>query len=44
LVFDANGNLVKEAEQVNSGEEIRARLARGEILATVKKASNHEEH
>jgi exodeoxyribonuclease VII large subunit len=44
LVFDANGNLVKEAEQVNSGEEIRARLARGEILATVKKALNHEEH
>jgi exonuclease VII large subunit len=43
-VFDANGNLVKEAEQVNSGEEIRARLARGEILATVKKALNHEEH
>jgi exodeoxyribonuclease VII large subunit len=43
LVFDANGNLVKDAEQVNSGEQIRARLARGEILATVKKALNHEE-
>ena len=36
LVFDANGNLVKNAEQVQSGDEISARLARGRIKATVK--------
>jgi exodeoxyribonuclease VII large subunit len=38
LVFDANGKLVKDAEQVNAGEDIRARVARGEIEATVKKS------
>ena len=36
LVFDAKGNLVKNAEQVRSGDEISARLARGRIKATVK--------
>jgi exodeoxyribonuclease VII large subunit len=39
LVFDSVGRLVKDAAQVNAGEEIRARLARGEITATVKKAA-----
>ena len=38
LVFDASGNVVKHAAQVNTGDEIRARVARGEITATVKKA------
>jgi exonuclease VII large subunit len=35
-VFDAKGNLVKNAAQVQSGDEISARLARGRIQATVK--------
>jgi len=38
LVFDSSGTLVKDAEQVKAGEEISARVARGEIRATVKKA------
>jgi exodeoxyribonuclease VII large subunit len=37
LVFDSSGNLVKDAAQVNAGDEITARLAKGEIRATVKK-------
>jgi exodeoxyribonuclease VII large subunit len=36
LVFDASGQLVKDAAQVGAGDEIRARLARGEIRAVVK--------
>jgi exodeoxyribonuclease VII large subunit len=36
LVFDGAGRLLKDAEQVTEGDEIRARLARGEIRATVK--------
>jgi exodeoxyribonuclease VII large subunit len=36
LVFDGKGRLVKDAGAVNVGEEIRARVARGEIAATVK--------
>jgi exodeoxyribonuclease VII large subunit len=39
LVFDGAGQLVKDAEQVKAGEDIRARVARGEIRATVKKAT-----
>ncbi len=35
LVFDASGKLVKDAEQVQAGDTIRARVARGEISATV---------
>ena len=38
LVFDSSGNLVKNSEQVQAGEEIRARVARGEIKAVVKKS------
>jgi exodeoxyribonuclease VII large subunit len=38
LVFDAEGKLVKDAGQVKVGDEIRARVARGEIRATVKRA------
>jgi exodeoxyribonuclease VII large subunit len=37
LVFDASGKLVKDAKRAKAGEEIRARVARGEIRATVKK-------
>jgi exodeoxyribonuclease VII large subunit len=36
LVFDGEGKLVKDAAQVKAGEEIRARVARGEIEAVVK--------
>jgi ribosomal 50S subunit-recycling heat shock protein len=32
--------LVKDAAQVNPGEEIRARVARGEIRATVKETAD----
>jgi exodeoxyribonuclease VII large subunit len=37
LVFDAAGNLVKDAAQVKSGDEITAQVAKGKIVATVKK-------
>ncbi len=37
LVFDSNGKLVKDAADVEAGEEIVARLARGEIRAEAKK-------
>src|SRR5581483_10486615 len=37
LVFDQQGKLVKDSSQVRPGEEISARLARGELSATVKK-------
>ncbi|HEY5163556.1 MAG TPA: exodeoxyribonuclease VII large subunit [Terriglobales bacterium] len=36
LVFDSAGNLVKEAKQVKPGEEIRARVHRGQIRARVE--------
>jgi exodeoxyribonuclease VII large subunit len=39
LVFDAEGKLVKDAAQVKAGEEIRARVAKGEIRSTVKRVS-----
>ena len=39
LVFDSSGKLVKDAAQVKAGDEIRARVARGEIDATVKRTS-----
>src|SRR5579864_593330 len=39
LVFDSSGTLVKDAAQVKVGEDIRARVARGELDATVKKTS-----
>jgi exodeoxyribonuclease VII large subunit len=37
LVFDAGGHLVKDAGTVREGEEIRTRVAQGEIESTVKK-------
>src|SRR5579872_4269318 len=36
LVFDASGQLVKDASQVKAGDDISARIARGEIRAVVK--------
>jgi exodeoxyribonuclease VII large subunit len=39
LVFDGTGQLVKDAAQVKVGEEISARVARGEIRATVKRTT-----
>jgi exodeoxyribonuclease VII large subunit len=39
LVFDSSGKLVKDAAQVKVGEDVTARLARGQIAATVKKKS-----
>jgi exodeoxyribonuclease VII large subunit len=38
LVFDGAGHLLKDAAQVNAGDEITARLARGEIHARVKQS------
>jgi exodeoxyribonuclease VII large subunit len=40
LVFDASGKLLKDADRVKPGDEITARLARGEISAQVKKNSS----
>lgn len=37
LVFDSSGNLLKDVAWVEPGQEISARLARGEIQATVTK-------
>jgi exodeoxyribonuclease VII large subunit len=37
LVFDAGGKLLKDARQVKVGDEISARLARGEIRAAINK-------
>jgi exodeoxyribonuclease VII large subunit len=36
VVFDDSGALVKDAAQVNKGDSIRARVARGEIKARVE--------
>ncbi len=38
LVFDSSGQLIKDAAKLTAGEEIRARLAKGEIQANVSKA------
>jgi exodeoxyribonuclease VII large subunit len=39
LVFDSNGKLLKDATAVKEGDEIKARLAHGEIQAAVTKKS-----
>jgi exodeoxyribonuclease VII large subunit len=39
LVFDAKGNLVKDAKSVSPGDNITARLARGTIAAVVRRQS-----
>src|SRR3954468_15153735 len=40
LVFDAAGNLVKDAARLRAGEEITAQVAKGKIAATVKKTES----
>jgi len=42
LVFDRNGKLLKDPASVDVGDEISARLARGEIHASVTKKRPHE--
>jgi exodeoxyribonuclease VII large subunit len=37
LLFDSSGQLLKDARRVEPGQEISARLARGELQATVTK-------
>jgi exodeoxyribonuclease VII large subunit len=39
LIFDSGGNLVKDSRQVEAGEPISARLARGSLVARVEKTS-----
>jgi exodeoxyribonuclease VII large subunit len=39
LVFDSSGRLLKEAGQVEVGDEISARLAKGTLTASVRKRS-----
>jgi exodeoxyribonuclease VII large subunit len=39
LVFDSSGKLVKDAARVKVGEDVTARLARGQIAATIKNKS-----
>ena len=40
LVFDANGNLVKDTRQLQVADSLRTRLARGEFTSEVKKIEN----
>jgi exodeoxyribonuclease VII large subunit len=40
LVFDSAGKLLKDARLAKPGSDITARLAHGEIAATVKKAKH----
>jgi exodeoxyribonuclease VII large subunit len=40
LVFDAGGRLVKDATRLQRGQEISARVARGSVVAEVKKTSS----
>jgi exodeoxyribonuclease VII large subunit len=40
LVFDAKGNLVKDANQLAPGEEVSARVAHGTFTAEVKRTSD----
>ena len=37
LVFDSSGNLVKDSSQVTTGDQVSAKLARGQITARVEK-------
>ncbi len=40
LVFDSAGNLVKDAAQAKAGSEITAQVAKGKIIAIVKKSES----
>jgi len=42
LVFDAQGRLVKDAAQLNAGDELSARLARGRVRARVTSTERGE--
>jgi exodeoxyribonuclease VII large subunit len=42
LVFDAKGELVKDAAKLKAGEEVSARLARGRIRARVTATERNE--
>jgi exodeoxyribonuclease VII large subunit len=44
LVFDAQGQLVKDAARLTAGDLLRARLARGEVTARVEHSNAPEEH
>jgi exodeoxyribonuclease VII large subunit len=40
LVFDASGAILRNASEVNPGDQISARLAKGTVSATVSKTSS----
>ncbi len=42
LVFDKEGNLLKDAAEVKPGDEISARLAKGALKATVDRKLHEE--
>jgi exodeoxyribonuclease VII large subunit len=42
LVFDANGQLVKQASQLTSGEKVRTQLGRGEFTSRVEEVEGSE--
>ncbi|MBI1741291.1 MAG: exodeoxyribonuclease VII large subunit, partial [Candidatus Koribacter versatilis] len=42
LVFDANGQLVKDAGRLQAGDEVSARLARGRVRARVSSVESSE--
>jgi exodeoxyribonuclease VII large subunit len=42
LIFDASGQLVRDAAKLNAGEEVSARLARGRIRARVTVTERNE--
>jgi exodeoxyribonuclease VII large subunit len=41
LVFDSGGTLLKDAGRVQAGDEISARLAKGSLVATVKRGKRN---
>jgi len=43
LVFDSSGRLLKDAEHLSPGDEIAARLARGELRARVSEVQGKED-
>ena len=42
LIFDARGTLVKDAHQLQTGDTIQARLARGQLDARVESLRDTE--
>ena len=40
LVFDASGNVLKDASQVKAGDAISARLSKGKVDAVVRKTES----